>query len=127
MLSAKDEGARQSPAQEAAVGGSEMNDYDRESEEVQEANRHEIGLVDRPKQLQQNGRERIMDAVDGPAQIDDQGSEHEGDGRSKNPPTGHRNRTPGGAGKTARCTNDEEKLPGKRIEEPDLVLRIAVH
>src|SRR5437899_2958944 len=69
MLPAQDDRTRQSPAQESAVGGDKVDGHNRESKETDQADRYEIGLVDRPKRLQQEGGEWVVDPVDRPTQI----------------------------------------------------------
>ena len=113
------------PAQPACAGRHGHADQPGQGQELHDAQHVDIGLVDRIEQAADPGGRRLLQRIIMPGQGDEGGEQHEQDGQHGersaeavepgHPRPQHRQ---GRAG-------IEDQLPGHRIEEPHLVVRIA--
>src|SRR5262249_3297365 len=96
--------------------------------EADQAQRCEIALVlDQGRELpQQQARERIISPMDGPRNADDADRNRNDDGKFGKPRALRREYPRTVSRISGSRTNNEEKLPGKRIEVPPLIVGIAV-
>src|SRR5215472_9260357 len=96
--------------------------------EADQAQRCEIALVlDQGRELpQQQARERIISPMDGPRNADDADRNRNDDGKFGKPRALRREYPRTVSRISGSRTNNEEELPGKRIEVPPLIVGIAV-
>src|SRR5215467_3348123 len=96
--------------------------------EAEQAQRCEIALVlDQGRELpQQQARERIISPMDGPRNADDAERNRNEDGTFRKPRALHWECLRTVSRVSGSRTNNEEQLPGKGIEVPPLIVRIAV-
>jgi hypothetical protein len=93
---------------------------------MQQTERRKIALVDWPELFDQDGGNRPPCVVDGPAQLDCRGRGHNHRRWTDQPAEWRPDRVLGRPRVAARRSDDEEELPGERIEEPRLIAGIAM-
>src|SRR5271169_5916103 len=93
---------------------------------MHQTDRGKIALIDRPELFDQDGRHRPPGVVDGTAQLDYRGRGHDHRRWTGQPAEWRHDRVLGRPRVAARRSDDEEELPGERIEEPRLIAGIAM-
>src|SRR5207302_3006622 len=126
VLAAYDDQPGEWMTEDRAVARHEMDDRQREGEEADQANGREVGFIaGRFFQLiMEQGWNPVPQVMREPAQLDDDDGDRHGDRGARDPRPMRQRRLRGALRGAGGRADDEQELPGERIEEPSLVGRI---
>src|ERR1043166_4658214 len=128
VLAAGNDQLRQRMAENRAIARHEVDDRQRDGKKADQAERREIGFIlgKFAELIVEQGWNPVPKAIYQPSQFDHRDNDRQRDRDPRNPRPVRQRRLSGAVGGTGGRADDEQKLPGERIEEPTVFIRIGL-